>query len=78
MKKARLVILLSTILLVSVVCVHAFCADAETDAHGPAPYSGDGDPDGSGFDRNDWPNEDSPGRGPAPNSGDGDPDGSGF
>jgi len=49
LKKARLVILLSTILLVSVMCVHAFCADAETDAHGPAPYSGDGDPDGSGF-----------------------------
>ena len=53
-------------------------ANAVTDAHGPAPSSGDCDPDGSGFDRTDWPNEDSPGMGPAPNSGDGDPDGSGF
>ena len=78
MKKATLVILLSTILLVSVTCMHAFCANAATDAHGPAPSSGDGDPDGSGYDRTDWPNEDSPGMGPAPNSGDGDPDGSGF
>ena len=42
---------------------------------GPAPNSGDGDPDGSGWDMSDWPNE---GPGPAPNSGDGDPDGSGF
>lgn len=53
-------------------------ANSVTDAHGPAPNSGDCDPDGSGFDRTDWPNEDGPGIGPAPNSGDGDPDGSGF
>jgi hypothetical protein len=43
---------------------------------GPAPNSGDGVSDGSGFD------EDMPffglGIGPAPNSGDGIPDGSGF
>ena len=78
MKKATLAILLSTILLVSVTCVHAYCADAANDAHGPAPSSGDCDPDGSGFDRTDWPNEDSPGMGPAPNSGSGDHDGSGF
>ena len=50
---------------------------------GPAPNSGDGDPDGSGFRDVEppyWPNEDSPGigSGPAPNSGDGIPDGSGF
>jgi len=51
---------------------------AENDGFGPAPNSGDGDPDGSGFDRTDWPNEESPAEGPAPNSGDGVPNGSGF
>ena len=40
---------------------------------GPAPNSGDGVSDGSGFD-----GPDSPGKGPAPNSGDGVSDGSGF
>lgn len=45
---------------------------------GPAPNSGDGNPDGSGMDPfpNGNPNAESPG--PAPNSGDGIPDGSGF
>ncbi|MBW2612659.1 MAG: hypothetical protein JRD49_09210 [Deltaproteobacteria bacterium] len=48
---------------------------------GPADNSGDGIPDGSGFDGPNGPNgsdsaNDSPG--PAPNSGDGIPDGSGF
>ena len=43
---------------------------------GPAPNSGDGIPEGSGFESDHWQNEDSPG--PAPNSGDGIPDGSGF
>lgn len=43
--------------------------------HGsPAPNSGDGVSDGSGFEEV----PPSPGRGPAPNSGDGIPDGSGF
>jgi hypothetical protein len=42
-------------------------------SYGPAPLSGDGDPDGNQFIR-----PDNPGDGPAPNSGDGDPDGSGF
>ena len=46
---------------------------------GPAPNSGDGDPDGSGIDSPAGPNGGTdPGEGPAPNSGDGDPDGSGF
>ena len=40
---------------------------------GPAPYSGDGIPDGNQFIRPDFS-----GHGPAPNSGDGIPDGSGF
>ena len=43
---------------------------------GPAPNMGDGDPDGSGFDRSEVGGADS--FGPAPNSGDGIPDGSGF
>ncbi len=43
---------------------------------GPAPNSGDGVSDGSGFDESHWQNVDS--TGPAPNSGDGIPDGSGF
>ena len=41
---------------------------------GPAPNSGDGISDGSGFEGD----PSSPGEGPAPNSGDGVPDGSGF
>lgn len=41
---------------------------------GPAPNSGDGVSDGSGFDGDPT----SPGDGPAPNSGDGVSDGSGF
>ena len=40
---------------------------------GPAPNSGDGVSDGSGFE-----NPSTPGPGPAPNSGDGVSDGSGF
>lgn len=45
---------------------------------GPAPNSGDGETDGSGFGLDDWQNDERPGVGPAPNSGDGEPDGSGF
>lgn len=75
MKKVA-IILLSTILILSVTCAYASCAN--TDSQGPAPNSGDGIPDGSGYDRAEWPNQDSPARGPAPNSGDGIPDGSGF
>ena len=55
-------------------------AVAET-SFGPAPNSGDCDPDGSGFDRTEpCANDGSFGDavGPAPNSGDGIPDGSGF
>ena len=49
MKKATMAIILSTIIIVSFTSLHAFCADSATDAHGPAPNSGDGDPNGSGF-----------------------------
>lgn len=57
-----------------------FCGSAMASLQvGPAPNSGDGDPDGSGMDspfQNGNPDVESPG--PAPNSGDGIPDGSGF
>jgi len=49
-----------------------------TGQDGPAPNSGDGEPDGSGFDSQTGPNGAGEETGPAPNSGDGDPDGSGF
>ena len=78
MKKASLAILLATLLIISVTSIHALGANAVKEAHGPAPYSGDCEPDGSGYDRTDWPNDDNSGIGPAPNSGDGEPDGSGF
>lgn len=77
MKKVAL-ILLSTIVILSVTCAYASCANTTVYPYGPAPNSGDGVPDGSGYNRSDWPNEESPAMGPAPNSGDGIPDGSGF
>ena len=57
-----------------------FCGTvaAVEEPFGPAPNSGDGEPDGSGFGLDDWQNDESPGVGPAPNSGDGIPNGSGF
>jgi len=73
LKKARLAILLSTILVVSLACVYAFGADAGAVSPGPAPDSGDGVPDG-----NQYIQPEAPGAGPAPNCGDGVSDGSGF
>ena len=75
MKKIYSVLILAAILTMVTFCV---TAGADNNGVGPAPNSGDGIPDGSGYDRNDWPNEESPAKGPAPNSGDGIPDGSGF
>ena len=54
-----------------------FSGSVMADGMGPAPNSGDGNPDGSGFD----PPIGEPlgtGPGPAPNSGDGIPDGPGW
>ena len=76
MKKATLVILLSAILLLSFTASMVLNVSGDTVADnsiGPAPYSGDGVPDGNQFIR-----PDNPGVGPAPSSGDGIPDGSGF
>ena len=75
MKKIYSVLILAAILTMVTFCVTAV---ADNNGVGPAPNSGDGIPDGSGYDRNDWPNEENPAKGPAPNSGDGIPDGSGF
>ena len=51
----------------------------DSESPGPAPNSGDGISDGSGFDGPNGPNgETDGGEGPAPNSGDGISDGSGF
>jgi len=50
------------------VCVAVYAN--VTPERGPAPLSGDGESDGSGFDQ-----RDNPGRGPAPGSGDGISDG---
>ena len=73
LKKARLAILLSTILVVSLTSMYALGLDAGVESPGPAPYSGDGVPDG-----NQYIQPEAPGAGPAPNCGDGVPDGSGF
>lgn len=72
--KTLLVATILTLLLAGT----AFAADSA----GPAPNSGDGDPDGSGLEYPYGPigetGVEDGGEGPAPNSGDGDPDGSGF
>jgi hypothetical protein len=73
LKKARLAILLSTILVVSLTCVYVFGAASGAESPGPAPDSGDGVPDG-----NQYIQPEAPGVGPVPNCGDGVPDGSGF
>jgi hypothetical protein len=77
LKKARLAIILTIIIIVSFTCMYALGGDPESVSYGPASNSGDGIPDGSGFEHEEWPNNDNA-KGPAPNSGDGVPDGSGF
>ena len=78
--KTLLVIIAVISLFTATICT-AF-ADNNPDPMGPAPNSGDGIPDGSGFEAPNGPNSaigsESGPMGPAPNSGDGIPDGSGF
>ena len=75
---------IKTIVIVTcfVIGIVGITGYAVADGMGPAPNSGDGDPDGSGFDSPNGPNyEDFPGNGhgtSAPNSGDGNPDGPGW
>jgi hypothetical protein len=73
LKKARLAILLSTVLIISLTFVYALGSNVTSDPPGPAPGSGDGVPSG-----NQYIQPETPGMGPAPNCGDGVPDGSGF
>lgn len=76
--KKILVVVISVIALFAVM---PGIASANSDgAMGPAPNSGDGVSDGSGFEAPMGPNgaDGSQSVGPAPNSGDGIPDGSGF
>ncbi len=80
MKKVVLLISLAVFLVLN---SNALIASDFGD-RGPAPNSGDGVSDGSGFDSVNGPNGTGPEEsgngpaGPAPNSGDGVPDGSGF
>jgi len=72
----RIVRVLGLAVVTTVILVVALAGAVMADSNGymePAPESGDGIPNGSGFD-----GEVGAGAGPAPNSGDGIPDGSGF
>ncbi|MFA5364776.1 MAG: hypothetical protein WC325_06290 [Candidatus Bathyarchaeia archaeon] len=67
------------ITILALVCASMICGTVlAATSVGPAPNSGDGTPDGSGFEEPNGQYEQSPGTGPAPNSGDCIPDGSGF
>jgi nitrate reductase NapE component len=73
---SRKIMVLTIALAIIAVVAFAVTSVAFADGYGymePAPESGDGIPNGSGFD-----GEVGDGCGPAPNSGDGIPDGSGF
>ena len=79
MKRLSILFLLVVFSLVSISAVIA-----QDSGHGePAPNSGDGVPDGSGYEKPNGPNNSDSGdscqgwRAPAPNSGDGVPDGPG-
>ena len=79
-KKIKTGILVMLVYATALVVI--FSGSAIADGMGPAPNSGDSNPDGSGFDSPMGPNyEEYPGEGhgcPAPNSGDGNPDGPGW
>jgi len=66
-------IMVSILIVVFLMFSFGSMVIAESGPQGPAPNSGDGEPDGSGFEEP-FGN----GLGPAPNSGDGIPDGPGW
>jgi len=74
--KRKIIVIMACLVIVIVGIV----GNAMADGMGPAPNSGDGIPDGSGFDPPIGPNGEKLGNGPgpAPNSGDGIPDGPGW
>ena len=69
----RLLGLATVIIVILIVSIAGTVLAAGNGYMEPAPESGDGVPNGSGFD-----GDVGSGPGPAPNSGDGIPDGSGF
>ena len=72
----RILRVLGLAVVITAILVVALAGTALAAGNGymePAPESGDGIPNGSGFD-----GDVGEGRGPAPNAGDGIPDGSGF
>jgi len=72
----KLIVLLVVVVMVLATAGSALASNGPA---GPAPNSGDGVSDGSGFDGTNGPLGNVDGdTGPAPNSGDGIPDGSGF
>jgi hypothetical protein len=73
-KKMKALLLIATIIIL-LVASSGLAVAGGVGPNGPAPNSGDGVPDGSGMNMDEWPNG---GAGPAPNAGDGVPDGSGF
>jgi hypothetical protein len=72
-KLIKLLGLATVIIAILVVSIAGTALAAGNGYMEPAPESGDGVPNGSGFD-----GDVGSGPGPAPNSGDGIPDGSGF
>ena len=72
--KGKIIAILVSLLVIAVIVTGSSMAN-EYGYQEPAPNSGDGEPDGSGFGHD---NELGPGQGPAPNSGDGIPDGPGW
>jgi hypothetical protein len=74
MKKWILVL----VVVFSVIMLGSALASEGNGPAGPAPNSGDCEPNEIGFDSPNGPNGSDDGRGPVPNSGDGIPDGSGF
>ena len=76
--------ILASLVALTIACMVSAALAGEEGPRGPAPNSGDGISDGSGYENappnrpNDNGGEDTEPCGPAPNSGDGVPDGSGF
>ncbi len=74
MKKIIVLILIAAFLMIGFGCTTV----AKIAPAGPAPSSGDGISEGSGFAEGEPQSENTSGTGPAPSSGDGTPNGSGF
>ena len=73
--KGKITAILVSLLVISIMLAGNSIAGDDNGYGEPAPNSGDGISDGSGFDS---PNGPCSGEGPAPNSGDGIPDGPGW